>query len=65
VAWMDLSDVENPQLLYDNRLTVYLGPNEEVAYKFALFADVVQRLSAGDRGTLRYTGGTSWTYSPD
>lgn len=65
VAWIDLEDAADPVMLYDNRLTVNLGPNEEVPYKFALFADVIQRLSTSDRGTLRYTGGTSWTFSPD
>lgn len=65
VEWIDMKDVADPQMIYDERLTVNLGPNEEVPYKMALFADVVQKLSAGDRGTLRYTGGTSWTYSPD
>ena len=65
VAWLDMKDAANPTMLYDNRFTVYLGANEEVAYKFALFSDVVQSLSSGDRGTLRYTGGTSWTFSPD
>ena len=65
VAWIDMEDAADPQLIYDGRLTVNLGPNEEVPYKIALFADVVQKLSAGDRGALRYSGGTSWTYSPD
>lgn len=65
VEWIDMEDPANPVMIYDNRLTVNLGPNEEVPYKFALFADVTQRLSTSDRGTLRYAGGTSWTFSPD
>jgi cell division protein FtsQ len=65
VEYIDMKDVSDPHLVYDGRLNVYLGANEEVAYKFALFADVVQKLSGSDRGTLRYAGGTSWTFSPD
>jgi len=65
VEWVDMKDVADPVMNFDDRLTVYLGPKEEVPYKFALFADAVSKLSVNDRGTLRYTGGTSWSYSPD
>lgn len=65
VAWINLTDVADPSLYFENRFTVYLGTNEEVPYKIALLLNVVSKLTEDDTGTLRYTGGTSWTFSPD
>ncbi len=65
VSWVNLEDVQDPSMEYEGRLTVYLGPNEEVPRKIAQFENVLSQLSEGDTGILRFTGGTSWTYSPD
>jgi len=65
IGWVDLQNVTNPSLRFDDRITVYLGERERVDFKAALLRDVTTRLSTDDSGTLYYAGGNSWTFSPD
>ena len=65
VAWIDLKDPANPSLRYDDRLTVYLGAEGDMLYRIALLKNVVSQLAAEDAGTLYYTSGNAWTFSPD
>ncbi len=65
VSWIDVKDPENPAVYYDNRFTVYFGPNEDVAFKTALLRSAAEQMSSDDSGTLRYTGGSNWSFSPD
>ena len=65
VEWIDLKDPANPALRYDNRLTAYLGAEGDMSYRIALLKNVVSQLAAEDAGTLYYTNGNAWTFSPD
>ena len=65
VEWIDLRDPANPSLRYDGRLTVYLGAEGEMLYRIAMLKNVVSQLAAEDAGTLYYTNGSAWTFSPD
>ena len=65
VEWIDLRDPANPSLRYDGRLTVYLGAEGEMLYRIAMLKNVVSQLAAEDTGTLYYTNGSAWTFSPD
>ena len=64
-AWIDVKNSSDPSVYYDGRLTVYFGALEDTAFKVALFRDAVTKLTADDSGTLRYNGGSEWTFSPD
>ena len=65
IQWIDLKNLTNPSLRFDGRITVYLGETEDLAYEAALLRDVTEHLAADDSGTLYYTGGNSWTFSPN
>ena len=65
VTWIDVKDPANPSVYYDGRLTVYFGEMEDTAFKTALLRSAAEQMSPDDSGTLRYTGGSSWSFSPD
>ena len=65
VEWIDVRDAANPSLIYDGRLTVYLGERDNTLYKIALLKDAAAQLSSDDTGTLTYAGGNGWSFSPD
>jgi len=65
IAWIDVKDPANPSVYYDDRLTVYFGEKEDTPLKTALLRSAVGQMSPDDSGTLRYSGGSTWTFSPD
>ena len=65
IQWIDLKNVANPVLRFDNRIDVYMGETDNMDYEVALLRDVTTRLSTDDSGVLYYVGGNSWTFSPD
>ena len=65
IAWIDVKDPTNPSVYYDGRLTFYYGEREDTAFKTALLRSAVEQMSPDDSGTLRYAGGSTWTFSPD
>ncbi len=65
IQWIDLKNVTNPVLRFDDRIDVYMGESDNMDYEVALLRDVTTRLSTDDSGTLYYAGGSSWTFSPD
>ena len=65
IQWIDLKNVSNPSLRLDGRINVFLGTQEDMAYKIALLRDVTEKLSRDDTGTLYYASGNTWTFSPD
>lgn len=65
IKWIDLKDPANPSLRYDNRITAYLGSEGDIAYRIALLKNAVSQLAEDDTGTLTYSGGNSWSYSPE
>lgn len=52
IAYIDMSNVANPEFDYLGRFTVKLGTNENVEYKFQVLISAVAALAKGDRGTL-------------
>ena len=40
-------------------------PEGEMLYRVAMLKNVVSQLAAEDAGTLYYTNGSAWTFSPD
>ena len=65
ISWIDVKDPANPAVFYDGRLTVYYGEMEDTAFKTALLRSAAEQMSKDDSGTLRYAGGSNWTFSPD
>lgn len=52
ITEIDMSDVSSPQFDYLGRFKVKLGRGEDVAYKFQVLLNAVEKLSEGDSGTL-------------
>lgn len=54
---IDVSDVYNMQLIYDNRLIISIGALSDLEYKLKLIAKVIQDdLAADDMGRIRMSG---------
>lgn len=52
VSELDLSDLHNPQLLYDKRLEVQLGPNRNLQGKMNMLAGILDHLEYDENGTI-------------
>jgi len=52
VSHVDMTELYNPSLLYDGRLTVYLGPNLNLRHKMDMLVDIVSNLGENERGTI-------------
>lgn len=52
INFIDLTDVVDIQLIYENRILIELGSSIDLGYKLAHMAVVLQKLDQNDEGTL-------------
>lgn len=62
---IDISDVDNPSIDFDNRYTIRLGENDNTEYKFGKFIAAMEQLSANDAGTLDVSEGNTVEFNPN
>lgn len=55
VKRINVTDAENLEVIYDDRLTILLGSEEELKYKISTAKEIITgKLSASERGTLDF-----------
>lgn len=55
VKRINVTDIENLEVIYDDRLTILLGSEEELKYKISTAKEIITgKLSAKERGTLDF-----------
>jgi len=52
VSVLNLSDLHNPQILYDRRIEVQLGPNRNLQSKMNMLAGILDHLEEDESGTI-------------
>lgn len=67
IDWVDLSDMNDPRLSYEDRYTVILGSSEQLSRRLSLIQSAIGQLADGDAGTLELENGESNTvyFSPN
>lgn len=55
VKRINVTDIENLKVIYDDRLTILLGTEEELKYKISTAKEIITgKLSASEKGTLDF-----------
>ena len=65
ITGIDVTDAENPVIVYDNRFTVKLGEKGNTEYKFGKLVAVIGQLGENDAGTLDLADGNKVHYNPN
>ena len=52
ISRVDISDVSNPTLVYDDRFEVMLGERTDTIRKFGMFLSAADQLASGDTGVI-------------
>jgi len=52
VSELDMSDVHNPQFIYDERFTVLLGPRQDVRHDMNMFVGILAELEEDEFGLI-------------
>ena len=65
VTQIDITDTSDVQLQYGGRLTVKIGGNSNVEYKFGMFVAVLDKLSDEDVGFLDLSDGATAHFMPE
>ena len=52
VSVLDMRDVDNPRFIYDDRLTILLGPNRNLRDKMYMLSGILAELEEDERGLI-------------
>ena len=62
---VDFENPKSPELVYNGRFTIVLGPYAQVAQKFAMLEGVLQTLKEGDIGVINLSDAQKAYFSPN